>query len=129
MPAIFRSCVVSASMSAYAEIDEVALPFLTLDAEHIDHSGTVLIVCPDPRMVAGANPPAPSRVQQLVASVRNQPGQPYGLSAHVIAVTCPPRILGENPQQRQFVLQNIPVLAGVPGRGSRRRTSSFSGNF
>lgn len=89
------------------------MPFLTLDAEHIDHSGTVLIVCADPRMVAGANPAAPSRVQQLVTRLRNEPGRPYGLSPHVIAVTCPPRILGEGAQQGRFVQLNAPVLAGA----------------
>jgi len=84
-----------------------------LDAQRIDHSGTVLIVCADPRMVAGANHPEPSRVQQLVARVRNQPqaGRHYGLSPHVIAVTCPPRIIGEAVQQERFVEANAPVLA------------------
>ena len=100
-------------MSVYPEIDEVAVPFLTLDTEHIGHSGTVLIVCADPRMVAGANPPSPSRVQQLVTRVRSEPGGPYGLSPHVIAVTCPPRIVADNARQRQIVQQNIPVLAGA----------------
>jgi len=100
-------------MSIYAELDEVALPFLTLDTEHIGHSGTVLIVCADPRMVAGANPPAPSRVQQLVTRIRTEPGRPYGLSPHVIAVTCPPRMVADNARQRQLVQQNIPVLAGA----------------
>jgi hypothetical protein len=89
------------------------LPFLTLDAQQIDHSGTVLIVCADPRMVAGAHPPEPSRVQQLVTRVRNEPGRPYGLSPHVIAVACPPRILGEASQLGRFVQQNSPVLAGA----------------
>jgi hypothetical protein len=84
-----------------------------LDAQRIDHSGTVLIVCTDPRMVAGANHPEPSRVQQLVTTVRDQPqpGRRYGLSPHVIAVTCPPRILGEVAQHRRFVDTNAPVLA------------------
>ena len=91
------------------------MTFLTLDAQHIDHSGTVLIVCADPRMVAGANPPEPSRVQELVTRVRTQPqpGRLYGLSPHVIAVTCPPRIVGESDQQGPFVGVNIPVLAGA----------------
>jgi hypothetical protein len=89
------------------------VPFLTLDAELIDHSGTVLIVCADPRVVAGANPPEPSRVQQLVSRVRNEPGRPNGLSPHVIAVTCPPRILAEGAQQARFVNWNAPVLAGA----------------
>jgi hypothetical protein len=89
------------------------LPFLTLDAEQVAHSGTVLIVCADPRMVAGANPPEPSRVQQLVTRVRNEPGRPFGLSPHVIAIACPPRILGEGSQQGRFVQQNAPVLAGA----------------
>ena len=91
------------------------MPFLTLDATHIDHSGAVLIVCADPRMVAGANPPEPSRVQQLVTRVRNEPpqGRRYGLSPHVIAVTCPPRIVGEGAQQARFVSVNAPVLAGA----------------
>ena len=89
------------------------MPFLTLDAELIDHSGTVLIVCADPRVVAGANPPEPSRVQQLVSRVRSEPGRPNGLSPHVIAVTCPPRILGEGVQQGRFVNSNAPVLAGA----------------
>ena len=89
------------------------MPFLTLDALQIDHSGTVLIVCADPRMVAGAHPPEPSRVQQLVTGVRNEPGRPYGLSPHVIAVACPPRILGEGSLQGRFVQQNAPVLAGA----------------
>jgi hypothetical protein len=89
------------------------LPFLTLDALQIDHSGTVLIVCADPRMVVGAHPPEPSRVQQLVSRVRNEPGRPYGLSPHVIAVACPPRILGEASQLGRFVQQNAPVLAGA----------------
>jgi hypothetical protein len=89
------------------------LPFLTLDALQIDHSGTVLIVCADPRMVVGAHPPEPSRVQQLVSRVRNEPGRPYGLSPHVIAVACPPRILGEASQLGRFVRQNAPVLAGA----------------
>jgi hypothetical protein len=89
------------------------VPFLTLDAEHIEHSGTVLIVCADPRMIAGTNPPEPSRVQQLVARVRNEPGRPYGLSPHVIAVTCPPRMIGESAQQGRFVALNAPVLAGA----------------
>src|SRR5215471_4840145 len=89
------------------------LPFLTLDAEHAEHSGTVLIVCADPRMVAGANPPEPSRVQQLVSRIRNEPGRPYGLSPHVIAIACPPRILGEPSQLGRFVKQNAPVLAGA----------------
>jgi len=89
------------------------LPFLTLDALQIDHSGTVLIVCADPRMVAGAHPPEPSRVQQLVTGVRNEPGRPYGLSPHVIAVACPPRILCDNSRLFRFVQQNAPVLAGA----------------
>jgi hypothetical protein len=89
------------------------LPFLTLDAQQIDHSGTVLIVCADPRMVAGAHPPEPSRVQQLVTRVRNEPGRPYGLSPHVLAVACPPRIVGEPSQLGRFVQQNAPVLAGA----------------
>ncbi len=91
------------------------VPFLTLDAQHIDHSGAVLIVCADPRMVAGANPPQPSRMQQLVTRVRNEPpqGRLYGLSPHVIAVTCPPRIVGESAQQWRFVEANAPVLAGA----------------
>ena len=89
------------------------MPFRTLDAERIDHSGTVLIVCADPRVVAGANHPEPSRVQQLVSRVRSQPqpGRHYGLSPHVIAVTCPPRILGEVAQQGRFFDANAPVLA------------------
>jgi len=88
---------------------------LTLDAAHIDHSGTVLIVCADPRMVAGANPAEPSRVQQLVDRVRNEPkhDMPRVLSPHVIAVTCPPRIVGDDAQQRRFVEANAPVLAGA----------------
>jgi hypothetical protein len=92
-----------------------SLPFLTLDAQHIDHSGAVLIVCADPRMVAGANPPQPSRMQQLVTRVRNGAlqGRPYGLSPHVIAVTCPPRIIGEGAQQGPFISVNAPVLAGA----------------
>jgi hypothetical protein len=91
------------------------LPFLTLDAEYADHSGAVLIVCADPRVVAGANPPQPSRVQQLVTRVRNNPpqGRHYGLSPHVIAVTCPPRIVGEDAQLGRFVDMNAPVLAGA----------------
>lgn len=91
----------------------VVLPFLTLDSQRIEHSGTVLIVCADPRMIAGANHPEPSRVHQLVTQVRNQPqpGRHYGLSPHVIAVTCPPRILGESALQRPFVEANAPVLA------------------
>lgn len=64
-------------------------------------------------MVAGANPAAPSRVHQLVTRLRNEPGRPYGLSPHVIAVTCPPRILGEGAQQGRFVQLNAPVLAGA----------------
>jgi hypothetical protein len=64
-------------------------------------------------MVAGAHPPEPSRVQQLVARVRNEPGRPFGLSPHVIAVACPPRILGEASQLGRFVQQNSPVLAGA----------------
>lgn len=91
------------------------LAFLTLDAHLIDHSGAVLIVCADPRMVAGANPPQQSRMQQLVTRVRNEPPQdrPYGLSPHVIAVTCPPRIVGEGAQQGPFIHMNAPVLAGA----------------
>jgi len=89
------------------------LPFLTLDAEQIEHSGTVLIVCADPRMVAGAHPSGQSRVQQLVTRVRSEPGRPYGLSPHVIAVACPPRILGESSLLTQCVQQNAPVLAGA----------------
>jgi len=89
------------------------LPFLTLDAEQIEHSGTVLIVCADPRMVAGAHPSGQSRVQQLVTRVRSEPGRPYGLSPHVIAVACPPRILGEASLLTQCVQQNAPVLAGA----------------
>lgn len=91
------------------------MPFLTLDGQQIDHSGVVLIVCADPRMVAGANPPAPSRMQQLVSRVRdNLPqGRPYGLSPHVIAVTCPPRIIGESAQHGPFIDVNAPVLAGA----------------
>lgn len=91
------------------------MTFLTLDAQHIDHSGTVLIVCADPRMVAGANPPAPSRVAQLVTRVRNEPkhDRPHALSPHVIAVTCPPRIVGDDAQQRRFIDVNAPVLAGA----------------
>jgi len=95
------------------KISGVVLPFLTLDAEPIDHSGTVLIVCADPRVVAGANPPELSRVQQLVARVRNEPGRPYGLSPHVIAVTCPPRIVAEGGPQARFFGMNGPVLAGA----------------
>jgi hypothetical protein len=88
---------------------------VTLDAAQIDHSGTVLIVCADPRMVAGANPAEPSRVQQLVDRVRKDPkhDRPYVLSPHVIAVTCPPRIVGDDGQQRRFVEANAPVLAGA----------------
>jgi len=89
------------------------LPFLTLDALQIDHSGTLLIVCADPRMVAGAHPPEPSRVQQLVTRVRNEPGKPYGLSPHVIAVACPPRIIADFSLMCRFVEQNAPVLAGA----------------
>jgi len=89
------------------------VPFLTLDAELIDHSGTVLNVCADPRVVAGANPPEPSRVQQLVSRVRNEPGRPNGLSPHVIAVTCPPRILAEGVQQGRFINSHAPVLSGA----------------
>jgi hypothetical protein len=87
------------------------MPFLTLDTERIDHSGTVLIVCSDPRMVAGANPHGPSRVQQLVARVRNEPGRPYGMSPHVIAVTCPVRIVSQPLQAGRLVALNAPVLA------------------
>ena len=89
------------------------MPFLTLDAERVGHSGTVLIVCADPRVVAGANPPQPSRMQQLVTRVRNNPpqGRHYGLSPHVIAVTCPPRIVGEGAQLGRFIDMNTPVLA------------------
>jgi hypothetical protein len=91
------------------------LPFLTSDAEHIGHSGTVLIVCADPRMVAGANPAEPSRVAQLVTRVRNEPepGRPPGLSPHVIAVTCPPMIVGEGAQHQRFVHLNAPALAAA----------------
>jgi hypothetical protein len=91
------------------------VPFLTLDAQQIGHSGTVLIVCADPRVVAGANFPEPSRVHHLVARVRNDPapGVLYGMSPHVIAVTCPPRIIGEDVQRRRFVNMNAPVLAGA----------------
>jgi len=110
-----RRCgvAVRGAIAEYAEIEGVILPFLTLDALQIDHSGTVLIVCADPRMIAGAHPPEPSRVQQLVTRVRNEPGRPYGLSPHVIAVACPPRVLGEPSQLRRFVQQNAPVLAGA----------------
>ena len=82
-----RRCgvAVRGAIAEYAEIEGVILPFLTLDALQIDHSGTVLIVCADPRMIAGVHPPEPSRVQQLVTRVRNEPGRPYGLSPHVIA--------------------------------------------
>ena len=64
-------------------------------------------------MVAGANYPEPSRVQQLVTSVRSQPqpGRHYGLSPHVLAVTCPPRILGEVAERARFVAANAPVFA------------------
>jgi hypothetical protein len=88
---------------------------MTLDAVQVDHSGTVLIVCVDPRVVAGANFPEPSRVHQLVARVRNDPaqGRLYGLSPHVIAVTCPPRIVGETAQLGRFIDVNAPVLAGA----------------
>jgi hypothetical protein len=91
------------------------LPFLTLDAEPVAHSGAVLIVCADPRVVAGVNPSRPSRIQQLATKVRNEPplGRLYGLSPHVIAVTCPPRIVGEVAQQGPFVDVNAPVLAGA----------------
>jgi hypothetical protein len=91
------------------------LPFLTLDAQQIDHSGTVLIVCADPRMTAGTNPPEPSRMQQLADRVRNKPvqGRLHGLSPHVIAVTCPARIVGESAHQGWFVDVNAPVLAGA----------------
>jgi hypothetical protein len=66
-------------------------------------------------MVAGANPPEPSRVQHLVTRVRSdpEPGRLHGLSPHVIAVTCPPRIVGEGAQQMRFVEMNAPVLAGA----------------
>jgi len=64
-------------------------------------------------MVAGTNPPEPSRVQQLVTRVRSELGKQYGLSPHVIAVTCPPRILGEGAQQARFVDLNAPVLASA----------------
>lgn len=91
------------------------MPFLTLDSQQIEHSGAVLIVCADPRMVAGANPPQPSRMQQLAARVRNEPlqGRLHGLSPHVIAVTCPPRIVGESAQQDWFINVNAPVLAAA----------------
>ena len=93
----------------------VPLPFLTLDAQQIEHSGAVLIVCADPRMVAGANPPEPSRMQQLVTRVRNglPQGRMYGLSPHVIAVTCPPRIIGESGLLEPFITVNAPVLANA----------------
>lgn len=91
------------------------MPFLASDAQHGEHSGTVLIVCADPRMVAGANPVEPSRVHQLVTRVRNEPkpGRPSGVSPHVIAVTCPPMIVGEGSQHQRFVHLNAPVLAGA----------------
>jgi len=89
------------------------VPFLTLDAEFVDHSGTVLVVCADPRVVAGSNPPEPSRVQQLVARVRNEPGAPTWQSPHVIAVTCPPRILAAGAPQGRFIELNAPVLVGA----------------
>ena len=103
-------------MLAYAyglDFGGFALPFLTLDAERVGHSGTVLIVCADPRVVAGANPPQPSRMQQLVTRVRSNPpqGRHYGMSPHVIAVTCPPRIVGEGAQLGRFIDMNTPVLA------------------
>jgi hypothetical protein len=98
-----------------ARFQGVALPFLTLDAEPVAHSGAVLIVCADPRVVAGVNAAEPSRIQHLTTKVRNEPpqGQMYGLSPHVIAVTCPPRIVGEGAQQGPFVDVNAPVLAGA----------------
>lgn len=89
------------------------MPFLTLDAQLIEHSGTVLVVCADPRVVAGSNPPEPSRVQELVTRVRNEPGAPTRLSPHVIAVTCPPRVLAEGAPQGRFIRQNAPVLVGA----------------
>src|SRR5215472_2996200 len=110
-----RRCgvAVRGAIAEYAEIEGVILPFLTLDALQIDHSGTVLIVCVDPRMIAGAHPPEPSRVQQLVTRVRNEPGKPYGLSPHVIAVPCPPRIIADFSLMCRFVEQSAPVLAGA----------------
>jgi hypothetical protein len=101
------------------------VPFLTLDAEHSAHSGAVLIVCADPRVVAGANPAQKSRMQQLVTKVRNEPpeGRLHGVSPHVIAVTCPPRIVGEGALQGPFIEVNAPVLAAEYGapQNSRRR--------
>jgi hypothetical protein len=42
---------------------------------------------------------------------RRQPGRSRGLSPHVIAVTCPPRIVAEAAQQARFIDMNAPVLA------------------
>jgi hypothetical protein len=96
-------------------IQGVTVPSLTLDALQSHHSGTVLIVCADPRMMAGSHLPASSRLHQLVTRVRNEPGpgRPRGLSPHVIAVTCPPRILGEIGQHGSFIQLNEPVLTGA----------------
>jgi len=53
-------------------------------------------------------------MQQLVTRVRNEPpqGRLYGLSPHVIAVMCPPRIVGEAAQQGQFGGPAPPGTAG-----------------